>query len=623
MLAVNHRSTPRPRPITIFGWIVVLLCLTISGRAGAALDIDSGFTHLPVGSCLETLADPRGGLTVDQVNSPDRERLWVRSRTDTPGFGFTDTVYWARFSLNLGPGSPPKLILELENPHLYEIDLYRLSEDRSTWTLLIRQRAELSQPERRRNPTFELSPEPGGTTSYCLRLATQGSMQFPLTLWSETTYWQEETNNQFIFGGYFCMLLIMAVYNLFLFFGTKDRAYLLYVFYILSLVAFQLFLTGYALELISPSLLAFFPKGFSIICALLLLSALLFSRQFLNTRELAPNIDRMILVLVGANLLFPLIPLTSPAMTVNIISGLMSGLVCLALILAGIFCWLKGLRSARFYLLSWIALLGSGIILVFLQFGYLERTFLAKHAIMIGSLLEVTLLSFALSDRINDLRRDKAAAQAEALEYQRILAEELTLKVEERTRELELEIQARKEIEEDLKKLAVSDPLVGIYNRRYFFERGEAEIRRALRYKRPLAIILFDLDYFKMVNDNYGHSIGDLVLTEIVTEGSAVLRETDVFARYGGEEFIVLCPETGPEEAASIAERLRTRIENLSIPTDAGSIRVTISLGVSCFDSNRELSLYQVIDLADKALYISKDEGRNRSTVWGDPAGMH
>lgn len=180
---------------------------------------------------------------------------------------------------------------------------------------------------------------------------------------------------------------------------------------------------------------------------------------------------------------------------------------------------------------------------------------------------------------------------------------------------------ALRKSEEAFRKLSITDPLTGLFNRRKFNDEAEREIRRAIRYGHPLAAIMLDIDFFKHINDTFGHTCGDMVLKLVAKTTKEMLRAHDIPARYGGEEFIVLFPETPIEAAANIAERLRRRIQESITQTERGPITVTASFGVSEFlgkgdnkPSGKILSDF--ISQADQALYTSKNAGRNKVTVY-------
>ena len=169
----------------------------------------------------------------------------------------------------------------------------------------------------------------------------------------------------------------------------------------------------------------------------------------------------------------------------------------------------------------------------------------------------------------------------------------------------------------EVQRLAITDDLTGIYNRRHLFTLGEHEFQRARRFERFLSAIMLDIDHFKRVNDTYGHAIGDQVLRIIAQRCSEHIRDVDVIGRYGGEEMGIILPEANARTARQIAERLRVRVSELPIPTSRGMLNLTISLGVAPLVSD-VLTLDVLFDRADAALYVAKQTGRNRVAVYGE-----
>jgi diguanylate cyclase (GGDEF)-like protein/PAS domain S-box-containing protein len=165
----------------------------------------------------------------------------------------------------------------------------------------------------------------------------------------------------------------------------------------------------------------------------------------------------------------------------------------------------------------------------------------------------------------------------------------------------------------EVQKLANLDPLTGCYNRRHFMKSAEQEIRRALRYKRPLSLMMLDIDKFKESNDCFGHQTGDLILCSLVSLCQQNLRADDLFGRYGGEEFIALMPEISLHQAESAARRLQSKIRLLQVDTPSGKVSITVSIGIASLDT-RHNTMDALISGADKALYAAKVAGRN--CVW-------
>jgi two-component system cell cycle response regulator len=165
--------------------------------------------------------------------------------------------------------------------------------------------------------------------------------------------------------------------------------------------------------------------------------------------------------------------------------------------------------------------------------------------------------------------------------------------------------------------LALTDPLTGLYNRRYVAAHLEGLMTRAGEVAKGPALLMFDIDHFKHVNDTHGHLAGDAVLCEIAKRAQHHVRSFDLVARYGGEEFLVLMPETNLQPALVVAERLRLSIADapISLPDGAGEVAVTISIGVATTNEHGD-SPTDLLRRADEALYAAKNGGRNRLESW-------
>lgn len=160
---------------------------------------------------------------------------------------------------------------------------------------------------------------------------------------------------------------------------------------------------------------------------------------------------------------------------------------------------------------------------------------------------------------------------------------------------------------------AVKDGLTGVYNRKHFNERIISEMSFAMRHRTSLSLLIFDLDHFKDVNDNYGHQVGDLALTEVAQKIQKTLREEDFFARYGGEEFAVLARDINADGSMALGERIRQIVQDMRIVTPLGlRIPITMSIGVATVSGGVKVSAEEFIKLADDNLYKAKKNGRNR-----------
>ncbi len=167
-------------------------------------------------------------------------------------------------------------------------------------------------------------------------------------------------------------------------------------------------------------------------------------------------------------------------------------------------------------------------------------------------------------------------------------------------------------------QLARIDTLTGVHNRRFLFELADHEFNFALRYNSPLSVLMFDIDDFKLINDNFGHSIGDQALQYLTRVVGSQLRSVDVFGRYGGDEFIVLLPQTGIPEARVLGERIHASIAGMRIETEKSPLSLTISLGITqiLHHATQPDTVDNLLLRADQALYAAKEAGRNRTVIF-------
>ena len=167
-----------------------------------------------------------------------------------------------------------------------------------------------------------------------------------------------------------------------------------------------------------------------------------------------------------------------------------------------------------------------------------------------------------------------------------------------------------------LEILATTDSLTGLSNRRHFVEVGERDVMRAQRHRQNLIVAMLDIDFFKQINDTYGHDAGDNVLIKLAKKLSSLVRECDILARIGGEEFAVCMPQTSMEQACKVTERIRSEIEAMEISIGCGrSVKMTLSIGISQLQG-QVCDLADLMKQADTALYEAKAKGRNQYVIY-------
>ncbi len=178
-----------------------------------------------------------------------------------------------------------------------------------------------------------------------------------------------------------------------------------------------------------------------------------------------------------------------------------------------------------------------------------------------------------------------------------------------------IDITEQKTLQQTLEEQAQTDPLTGLFNRRYFDQVAARELAHVRRTQAALSLLVLDLDHFKQVNDQHGHALGDRVLLALRDIIRDVIRENDIACRIGGEEFVIMMPDTDAEQAAQAAERLRVRVMESEIELEDGPpLHWTTSVGVACLSPD-DTSITELLERADAALYRAKSEGRNCVSV--------
>ncbi|MGE8001749.1 sensor domain-containing diguanylate cyclase [Lysinibacillus sp. NPDC093190] len=414
-------------------------------------------------------------------------------------------------------------------------------------------------------------------------------------LFTTDSFLEKIIEYKYFTGIFYGFLSALLIYNLFLYFSLKEKAYLYYVMYMLSFILYQGTLNSLDIELASQYLPKwYFIKSSAISGNLLLLFMILFCTEFLELKKYLPRSHKIGNLLLWITILSLIASFIVPDVTItNDFTIIFAVVVFIFLWLSGIFVLLKGQKMARCYLVGWTVLLGSIIVqaLAFLSIIPFHPV-IFEDIPAVGAIFESIFLSLALGDKINIIKKEHQ-------EMQKMLNETLEHKVKERTQELE---RAKLELE----TLANTDRLTQIPNRVRLDYVLEEAFEHAQHQEVPFSIILLDIDYFKEVNDEFGHQVGDLVLMNVAEILQNTIREQDTIGRWGGEEFLVICPQTTLNDAVKLSEKLRQQLENHQFPVVQ---RKTSSFGVTSYvDGDTRNTL---LSRCDKALYQAKERGRN------------
>lgn len=628
--------------------ILLASTLTWSSQVLIISDQSDNINLLPY---LEYLPDSAHTLSFEDIRHSTAADSWRPAplHRESLNFGYTDDVYWFRFHLENATNTVQRGNIELGYNVLDYIDIYVEQPDQETQLIeLGDKRPFTDRLVDHRNFIIPMSLTPGEKANVYLRIQTTSSMQVPITFLREASLLKSTQAAMLGLGIYFGTMGVMVLYNLFVFFSVRESNYLYYVCYVASIAMFFSSLSGISFQYLWPNNTWWNDQSIVFFLACVVLFAALFTIRFLRIAETFPRIHHVgtVIVVISAIIVASSLLFEYRTMIAVVISWAVIGITIA--ICVGMYRWVLGDSSAKYYCISWFTFLIGGIVLALNKFDIVQRNFLTENATQFGSALEVILLSFALADRLNIEKRRRFEAQLHALENERVarlaqaealqqeknarLAQEQALKHEREAREaqaaaLTVQRQATETLEykvkertheleianQRLEELTYTDGLTGIRNRRYLNRALEREFSRARREKVPLTAILIDIDHFKQFNDTHGHLVGDDCLREVAQAiNECALRDNDVVARYGGEEFCVLLPNTDQTGALQVAEQICEAIRDIKFEASGQRITVTASLGASACIPERHHDVDKFIAAADTALYQSKANGRNQ-----------
>lgn len=387
------------------------------------------------------LEDREGELPVSQAAASSS---FVRSLSDVPNLGSTRSAFWLRLDIR-NPGPSPSVLLTIPHPEIDELDIHLKENDRFVDIASTGQsRHWVKRADDIREFAFALPIPVDSIRTVYIRVRSSKQLQVPILVSSESRFHQLRANRSMLIGGYVGIMLVMALYNLFVYTSIRNRSYLIYVLYILSVTLAQLTFVGIGQFYLWPDLPWWAERASIILTMTTAIAASQFMRSFVETRVTAPNMDKwtnwFYAFLIGSVVIYAFI---HPIFGYQL-AQLSTGLFATWLFVTALRARRQGSRQAGFFLLAWSAFLIGVVVYVLKDIGVLPYNDVTIHLMPFGSAVEAVLLSFGLADRINVLRKEKeqsqAAALASSLENQRIIREQnvmLEEKVTQRTHALQ------------------------------------------------------------------------------------------------------------------------------------------------------------------------------------------
>lgn len=547
----------------IFALLALWLVFTMARATSPTVIVDREFEAVDLGPHIELLEDPRREMDLHAVQRSGR---FIANTGGSPAMGFTASAWWVRVTLRNASDVGHDLVLRQDYPLIDSLDLWT-SDYRGGWRHIAT--GDMLPFDSRQYAheafLFDVPLAAGEERVVYLRYASSGALNIALSLHSSKALLASIGTERLAYGAFYGGFLVLLLYNLFIFIAVRDRPFFYYLLYVASYGVYFGVHNGLSFQYLWPTNPQWGNLSLLVLLSLTLVFGLQFSRLFLDSRNVAPRLDRLSSVLqaialsaLPASLLLPYSMLIAPLSYLTVV-------VTITMIAMGGFGLLAGYRPARYFMLAWGLLLAGVLMYMAKTFGLLAHSPLAQNAFQVGALLEMVLLSIALGARVTELQ-----------------------------------------------KQSVTDALTDLGNRRYFDDSLAMHFQASRRRDDSIALLIADIDHFKQFNDRYGHARGDEVLKLVGRELKRRLPASFVAARYGGEEFAVVLPRMNGAAAAALAESLRSSLQSLRPAGD----RITISIGVASSSEGHFDSALALFKAADQALYQAKTDGRNRVVLY-------
>jgi hypothetical protein len=390
---------------------LAVLGLRTSAQAPIITLQDPGSTGF-IGRQFEILEDTSASMDLDQARNATGFR---QGKTAVPNFGLTASAFWVRFDL-VNAGSTSEFFLNVPHPEVEEIDVHFIRPDGSITHEKSGQLVDLDLLPFKDNDyiiPFHLGPHE--RVSIYLRTTSGKQLQLPLSILSSASFASERSTRDTVVGLYLGVLLVLLLYNLFVYLSIKERSYLIYVLYLTAVLCTQATFLGLGKYYLWPSSDWMARNGSMLFTVLTAITACEFMTSFLQLRTDAPRLARIPYVFYGL-LVIGLIVKIGPASLIgyNVLQGLAT-LLALYQLFVGVRMQRNGSRPARYFMLAWCVFLLGVVVFVLKDFNILPYNNITKYTMPFGSAIEGLLLSFGLADKINILRREKERSQAEAL----------------------------------------------------------------------------------------------------------------------------------------------------------------------------------------------------------------
>lgn len=510
---------------------------------------------------------------MDDALNAFKNGYFTQSGHSVINFGIGSKPVWLALQvINFGEFAVHRNLL-FETSWLDKVDVYFLQRDQ----LINSYHAGDSLPffQRPLNHRFFVMDHDfeSGETTVLIRIASTDAMILPVFFMSTEELVDRNTLQAYSYGFMYGVILALVAYNLMLYIGLRASLYLFYSIYLLLFLALNAAYTGFGYQWLWPESPHWQQWANPVLMTACTVSGFAFALRFLGIKTAWLRIYRAIIgSCFGFSAFVLLAMLVGNLVVALLISFVFIFLFYALTVVLGVMSLQAGNKFAKYFLLASVFTICGGVVTANAIWGFIPFNWFTYRATDIGMMIDAILLALALAERFNISQNEKLLAE----------------------------------------KMAGIDPLTNLNNRRSFYKFVQPIWARSLRSKDNTAVIMLDIDNFKLFNDNYGHALGDRVLVQLAEILQKEARGGDILARWGGEEFLIFLPETRLMDAVAIAERMRNKICAIQLATDRGEkVSFTASFGVAASTHEVDVSLDELIGKADQQLYRAKKQGRN------------
>ncbi|MGB7298562.1 MAG: diguanylate cyclase [Burkholderiaceae bacterium] len=592
-------------PLLRLMWLTIMLAmLSLVHRPGLAQE-------LPAPGSLSYMVQTDGNLSLKEAVAM-RDK-WQSADGVRASAQFSTQPVWFSWSLPKANADSGMRMLQLDTGSARLVTAWLIN---GNGQVLRRFDIGASQPyqQRRIDHNAIVIPVLGGKSqSVIARIESVEPVQFSPQLWTADNFRNAASRTLSSHAIVFGIGIAMMLFGLMMFFSLREKAYIAFLGWIPPLLLLQIFESGLAFQWFWPDKPHWNNAAAVLMPATFAVSSCILTMTALEIGSNPPQWLRVVFQVSGAVAVALMATVTLIPWSLAIqMAWAVTAFVLISSIVASVIRLRQGARAAGGYLVgivaSVIAVPGHWMV----ELGWVDQLVNNNMLLLGAGSFSIIAISVGLALRLYSEDSLRQHAQSNLMKSHKAATSRLEENVRARTFELEI-------ANERLARVNRIDGLTGVFNRRHFDETFSAAMLHASSRQQVLAVMMIDLDYFKRLNDTYGHAAGDTCLIQAAKLAESCIPETDgLIARYGGEEFVGLLTSTTPEQAIKVAEQIRQKIESAHIEHDGKSIEMTASLGLQCAIPAAKSDPATFLACADEALYRAKEGGRNQVVICGD-----